>query len=154
MGLISVVHGPNLNLLGRREPEVYGTTTLAEIDALAVAEGEGLGHEVETFQSNAEGALIDRVQSCLDRADALVINAGGYTHTSVALRDAVAALGPDFPAIEVHLSIPGAREPLRHVSLLTDVVRGRIEGFGSLSYLLAIRAASALLAGRGQLRHQ
>ena len=119
-----------------------------------LAEAKSLGHDVETYQSNSEGALVDRVQSCLDRADALVINAAGYTHTSVALRDAVAALGPDFVSIEVHLSIPGAREALRHTSVLVDVVRGRIEGFGSLSYLLAIRAASALLAARGQLRHQ
>jgi 3-dehydroquinate dehydratase-2 len=152
--LVSVIHGPNLNLLGVREPEVYGTDTLAMIDQALVQLGQELGVEVETFQSNLEGALVDRVQSCLGRADAVLINAGGYTHTSVALRDAVAALKGRAVAIEVHLSIPEAREPFRHVSLLAGAVAGRVEGFGRLSYLLALRAASELIGARGNARNQ
>lgn len=155
MSLISVIHGPNLNLLGGREPEIYGTTTLPEIDAALVALGAELGHSVETYQSNHEGELVDRIQACRDRAAAVLLNAGGYTHTSVALRDAVASLPGGLPVIEVHLSLPEAREPFRQVNLLAGVVRGRVAGFGPLSYLLALRAASALIAPRGeQLRDQ
>lgn len=145
--LIAVVHGPNLNLLGEREPHVYGTTTLAEIDASVVALGAELGVDVECFQSNHEGALIDHLQGLRRRAAAVLLNAGGYTHTSVALRDAVAALGA--PCIEVHLSVPEAREAFRHHSLIAGVARGRVEGFGGLSYLLALRAAVELIAPRG-----
>jgi 3-dehydroquinate dehydratase-2 len=148
MGLISIVHGPNLNLLGTREVEVYGTATLAEIDQSLVADAATMGHRVETFQSNVEGLLVDRIQAARGHADALILNAAGYTHTSVAIRDAIAALRP-IPTIEVHLSIPAAREPFRHESLLAGVVSGRIEGFGALSYLLALRAATALIARRG-----
>lgn len=148
--LVSVIHGPNLNLLGTREPEIYGRDTLADIDR-ALAELAGtLGLAVESFQSSSEGALIDRIHEARPSAAALILNAGGYTHTSVAIRDAVSAIKP-IPTIEVHLSIPGAREEFRHKSLLEGVVRGRIEGFGALSYLLALRAASALIAPRGQL---
>lgn len=154
MALVSVIHGPNLNLLGTREVEVYGTTTLAEIDQALTARGQALGLAVETFQSNLEGALVDRVQSCLGRAQAVLINAGGYTHTSVALRDAVAALRGRAPVIEVHLSIPEARENFRQVSLLAGVVAGRIEGLGALSYLLALQAASELIGARGNARNQ
>jgi 3-dehydroquinate dehydratase II len=149
VGLISVIHGPNLNLLGVREPEIYGRTTLAEIDAALLAEAGRLGVQLETFQSNHEGAMIDRIQSLIGRADALIINAGGYTHTSVAIRDAVSALAPKIPTIEVHLSNPSARETFRHQSFLAGVVRGRIEGFGPRSYLLALKAASELIAARG-----
>jgi 3-dehydroquinate dehydratase-2 len=148
MGLISVLHGPNLNLLGTREVEIYGTATLAEIDHSLVANAASMGHCVETFQSNVEGVLVDRLQAARGRADAVILNAAGYTHTSVAIRDAVAALRP-VPTIEVHLSIPAAREAFRHESLLAGVVAGRIEGFGALSYLLALRAATALIARRG-----
>ena len=149
MPLISVIHGPNLNLLGLREPEIYGTQTLAEIDHEIVELGRELGLDVEHFQSNHEGALIDRIQSCAGRADAVLLNAGGFTHTSVALRDAVAFLS--IPVVEVHLSIPEAREDFRQKSLLSSVVSGRVEGFRGLSYLLALRAASALIARRGEL---
>lgn len=152
MSLVSVIHGPNLNLLGTREPEIYGRATLAEIDRELVSLGATLGVLVETFQSNVEGLLVDRIQSLIGRADALILNAGGYTHTSVAIRDAVAAIAPKIPAIEVHLSVPEAREPFRHASLLAGVVKGRIEGFGARSYLLALRAASELIASpRGGL---
>jgi 3-dehydroquinate dehydratase-2 len=147
--LISVIHGPNLNLLGTREPEIYGSDTLADIDGSLTLTAVALGHQLETFQSNSEGALIDRIQACRGRSAALIINAGGYTHTSVAIRDAVAALRPGIPAIEVHLSNTAARESFRHVSLLGGVVSGRIEGFGATSYLLALRAATALIARRG-----
>jgi 3-dehydroquinate dehydratase-2 len=147
--LISVVHGPNLNLLGTREPEIYGRDTLDDIDRSLVASAAALGHEVECFQSNHEGALIDRIQSCRGRAAVLILNGGGFSHTSVALRDAVQSVRAEVPTIEVHLSIPEARESFRHVSLLAGVVAGRIEGFGALSYLLALRAATALIARRG-----
>lgn len=149
--LASVIHGPNLNLLGSREPEVYGTRTLEEIDRALKTLGRELGIRVESFQSNSEGALVDRIQACRGRAGAVILNAGGYTHTSVAIRDAVAALLPEVPTIEVHLSNPSAREGFRRTSLLADVVRGRIEGLGEMSYLLALRAASALIAPRGEL---
>lgn len=137
---IDVLHGPNLNLLGRREPHIYGATTLAEIDARLVALGAALGATVTTFQSNHEGALIDRIQAALTTdasADAFLLNPAGYTHTSVALRDALLAAGRPF--VEVHLSNPDAREPFRHTSLLADVALGRVAGFGAMSYELALR---------------
>ncbi len=151
MALISVIHGPNLNLLGTREPEIYGTQTLVDIDDGLIEEGTRLGVEVETFQSNHEGAIVDRIQSLIGRANALILNAAAYTHTSIAIRDAVAAIAPQIPTVEVHLSIPGAREAFRHHSHLEGVVSGRIEGFGGLSYLLALKAVSTLLARRGEL---
>jgi len=147
--LIGVVHGPNLNLLGTREPAIYGRQTLLEIDAELAAAAALLGHTVECAQSNVEGVLVDRIQGLMGRAAVLILNAGGYTHTSVAIRDAVAAVAASLPTIEVHLSIPEARESFRQTSLLAGVVRGRIEGFGALSYLLALRAASDLIARRG-----
>lgn len=153
--LVGVLHGPNLNLLGTREVSVYGATTLAEIDASLVRLGAELGLEVTCAQSNVEGVLVDHVQALRGRAAVLLLNAGGYTHTSVALRDAVAGVSAELPTIEVHLTVPEARESFRHTSLLAGVVRGRIEGFGPLSYLLALRAASDLIAARGeQLRDQ
>ncbi len=154
MARVVVLHGPNLNLLGIREPAIYGRATLAEIDAALVTLGAELGLEVDCSQTNHEGVLVDRVQACRGAAGALLLNAGGLTHTSVALRDAVAAVGDTLPVIEVHLSVPEAREHFRHVSLLAGVVRGRVEGFGALSYLLALRAASALIAPRGTDRDQ
>lgn len=151
MALISVIHGPNLNLLGTREPDIYGTQTLVDIDDGLIEEGARLGVEVETFQSNHEGAIVDRIQSLIGRANALILNAAAYTHSSIAIRDAVAAMAPQIPTVEVHLSIPGAREAFRHHSHLEGVVSGRIEGFGGLSYLLALKAVSTLLARRGEL---
>lgn len=152
---VLVLHGPNLNLLGRREPDVYGTTSLEEIDQMLQEKAEQWGLAVHAEQSNHEGALIDAVQSAPDRARCVVLNAGGFTHTSVALRDAVAAVEPQLPVIEVHLSIPEARESFRRKNLLSGVVSGRIEGFGAFSYVLALRAASALIRARGvDLRDQ
>jgi 3-dehydroquinate dehydratase II len=148
---VLVLHGPNLNLLGTREPEIYGTDTLDDIDEALMEMGQKLGIQVVTFQSNHEGELIDQIQGARGRVQAILLNAAGYTHTSVALRDAVLAVQPDVFTIEVHLSNPSAREDFRRKNLLEDIVRGRIAGFGGLSYLLALRAASALLAPRGEL---
>jgi 3-dehydroquinate dehydratase-2 len=140
---VLVLHGPNLNLLGTREPQIYGKTTLAEIDADLVALGEQLGVAVESFQSNHEGALIDRIQAARGEARALIVNAGGFTHTSVALRDALAAVG--LPVIEVHLSNLAAREEFRHRSLLAPVCAGQITGLGAFGYRLALEAAVHLV---------
>lgn len=154
MSQVLVLHGPNLDLLGTREPEIYGRQTLAEVDARIRAEADALGLEVTIHQSNHEGALIEHVHAAMRDGRAIVINAAGYTHTSVALRDAVAAAADRVDVIEVHLSVPEAREAFRHRSLLADVVHGRIEGFGGLSYVLALRAASALSGARGDDRDE
>jgi 3-dehydroquinate dehydratase-2 len=143
MARVLCLHGPNLNLLGQREPQHYGVSTLTEIDASLVALGRELGVQVECRQSNHEGALIDWIQQARGQFDALVFNPGGYTHTSVALRDAVAASG--LPCVEVHLSNVYKREAFRHVSLLADVCVGRVVGFGPQSYALGLRAAVGLL---------
>jgi len=140
---ILVIHGPNLNLLGEREPEIYGRTTLVEIDNRLRELGGELGVSVETFQSNSEGAIVDRIQDARGKVGALLINPAGYTHTSVAIRDAVQALA--VPVIEVHLSNVYRREPFRHHSMIADVAHGRIMGFGADSYMLALRAAARLV---------
>jgi 3-dehydroquinate dehydratase-2 len=140
---VVVIHGPNLNLLGTREPHIYGHTTLADIDQDLRRAGEDLGVAVECFQSNSEGALIDRVHEARQQAQALIINAGGYTHTSVALRDALAAVG--LPVIEVHLTNLAAREEFRHRSLLAPVCIGQITGLGGLGYRLALEAAAHVI---------
>ena len=145
---IAAVHGPNLNLLGRREPELYGSTTLADVDAALVSLGSELGAEVVTFQSNSEGGLVDHVQQTAAAVDGFLVNAGAYTHTSVALRDAL--IGVERPFVEVHLSNVFAREPFRHHSYLGDRAIGLVAGFGADSYLLALRAlVSHLRRGRG-----
>lgn len=140
---VLVAHGPNLNTLGAREPAIYGRTTLAEINDRLIARGRELGAEVVAFQSNHEGALIDFLQAEAPAAHALIINAGGLTHTSVSLRDAVAGCG--LPAVEVHLSQIAAREPFRHTSLIAPVCRGQITGLGWRGYLYALEALVALL---------
>lgn len=141
--LVLVLHGPNLNLLGTREPHIYGRDTLDDVNAALLAQGEAAGVQVVAHQSNHEGVLIDLVQQARGTAAAIVINAGGYTHTSVALRDALAAC--ELPVIEVHLSNLAKREDFRHRSLLTAVVVGQIAGFGALSYRLGLQAAIELI---------
>jgi 3-dehydroquinate dehydratase-2 len=135
---ILVLHGPNLNLLGRREPEIYGTTTLAQIDARLAELARLRGVQLETFQSNHEGALIDRLHAAMDTCDGVVINPGGLTHTSVALRDAIASIG--LPTIEVHLSNVHQREAFRRRSFVADVAVAQISGLGSRGYELALDA--------------
>lgn len=146
MAKLLVLHGPNLNLLGTREPEVYGRTTLADIDAALAAHAAQAGHVLESFQSNAEHALVERVQAARGDGTAFIlINPAAFTHTSVALRDALAAV--DIPYIEVHLSNPHAREPFRRHSYFSDRAVGVVCGFGADSYRFALEAALARLPG-------
>jgi 3-dehydroquinate dehydratase-2 len=135
---ILVLHGPNLNLLGSREPELYGTISLQEINARLHSHAAERGAELHVWQSNCEGVLIDGIQEETEWADGLLMNAGAYSHTSIALRDAVAAAG--LPAVEVHLSNVYAREPFRHASLIAPVCVGQISGFGWRSYILGLSA--------------
>ena len=142
-GTVFVLNGPNLNLLGSREPEVYGSETLDDIAAMLTARGGELGVALDIRQSNHEGHLIDWLhEAAATGARAVILNAGGYTHTSVALRDAVAAI--PVPVIEVHLSDPLRREPFRHTNLLVDVCMQSITGLGAQGYILALDAAAAL----------
>ena len=138
MARFLVLHGPNLNLLGTREPEIYGHATLADIDADLTARATAAGHALSTFQSNAEHALVERIQAARGEVDFILINPAAFTHTSVAVRDALAAVG--IPFIEVHLSNPHAREPFRHTSYFTDLAVGIVAGFGALGYGLALAA--------------
>lgn len=135
---ILILHGPNLNLLGAREPDVYGSMTLDDINARLIELGKELGAEVRCLQSNREGALIDALHDARIWASGVVFNPGGFTHTSVALRDAISAI--QIPVIEVHISNVYAREEFRHASLISAVCKGKIAGFGWKSYALALRA--------------
>lgn len=144
---IAVVHGPNLNLLGRREPAVYGSATLEQIDRAVAELADELGLSVRSFQSNSEGALVDHVHEVADEVDGFLVNAGAYTHTSIALRDALVGVG--LPFVEVHLSNVHAREPFRHRSVLADRALGVVAGFGPTSYLLALRGLVSHLRDAG-----
>ena len=137
---IYVLNGPNLNLLGSREPEIYGRASLGDIEKACAERAAQLGRGVVFRQSNVEGELVNWLQEARDKACAVVLNAGGYTHTSVAIHDAIKAIG--IPVIETHLSNPAAREDFRHVSLVGKAARGVIAGFGATSYLLAVEAAA------------
>jgi len=136
---VLVIHGPNLNLLGKREPDIYGAVTLEEINSHLALLARELGTDITFFQSNHEGELVQKIQDAMGTCQALVINPGAYTHTSVALRDAIASTG--IPAVEVHLSNIYRREEFRHHSYISGVALGQITGFGVESYLLGLRAA-------------
>ena len=140
---VVVIHGPNLNFLGRREPALYGSTTLAEIDAELAATGRRLDLAVETFQSNHEGAIVEKIQRSAGRCGGLIINPAAYTHTSVAIRDALLLL--EVPVIEVHISNVSAREPFRRKSLIADIVTARLAGFGARGYRMALEALAHMI---------
>jgi 3-dehydroquinate dehydratase-2 len=140
---ILVLNGPNLNLLGKRQPEIYGHATLEEIEQRVRALGRELGVEVDFRQSNIEGELVTWIQQAMGKFGAILINPAAYTHTSLALRDAISAVG--IPVVEIHLSNIHKREPFRHHSLIAEVAVGQIAGFGLQSYLIGLRAAVAQL---------
>jgi len=140
---VLVIHGPNLNMLGQREPDMYGRMTLADIDGGLVEQGKRLDIAVETFQSNHEGNIVDKIQAA-GIYDGLIINPAAYTHTSVAIRDALLLL--QIPIIEVHLSNINKREPFRHTSFVADVVTARIAGLGAHGYVLALEAMARMLS--------
>jgi 3-dehydroquinate dehydratase-2 len=143
---ILVIHGPNLNMLGRREPTWYGSATLEEIDQEIKEAAQGCGLLAETFQSNYEGAIIEKIHEAMDACDGLIINPAAFTHTSVAIRDALLML--DIPIIEVHLSNIYQRESFRHISFVSDVVTARIAGFGKDGYVMAVRAVADMVKER------
>ncbi|MDX9957752.1 MAG: type II 3-dehydroquinate dehydratase [Clostridia bacterium] len=143
-GRISIVHGPNLNLLGMREPGIYGVKTLDQINAELVAEASRFGVALDFFQANSEGAIVDHLHSCMGRVDGVVINAAAYTHYSIAIRDAIAAI--KLPVVEVHLSNIHKREEFRHVSVIAPVCAGQISGFGPHSYVLGLLALLKILS--------
>lgn len=146
--IISILNGPNLNMLGTRQPELYGTETLADIEAACRTHGASLGLSVEFSQTNMEGELVTRIQQCRGRAAGIVINAGAYTHTSVAILDAL--LAAEVPAIEVHLSNIHQRDSFRHHSYVAKAAKGMICGLGSHGYILALDALARLIKGNAE----
>jgi 3-dehydroquinate dehydratase II len=144
---VAVVHGPNLNLLGNRETGIYGVKTLDQINDEIAAEASRLGIDLDFFQANSEGAIVDHLHSCMGRVDGVVINAAAYTHYSIAIRDAIAAI--KLPVVEVHLSNIHKREEFRHVSVIAPVCVGQIAGFGSHSYVLGLLALVKILGVPG-----
>ena len=140
---VLIIHGPNLNLLGIREPEIYGRTTLSDINSSLEELGNRLGLAVETFQSNHEGAIVDKIQQAVSEQNGLIINPAAYTHTSIAIRDALAVL--DIPIIEIHISNIYKREPFRHQSLISGVVTAQIKGFGAQGYFMALEALAKMI---------
>ena len=145
MTKILILNGPNLNLLGTRQPEVYGSTTLADVEDMCRAHAAKVGAEVSFYQSNIEGALIDAIHAAKGTQDGLILNAGAYTHTSIALMDAVFSV--ELPMVEVHLSNVHAREEFRHVSYISKAAIGQLCGFGAQGYLFAIDALVSRLTG-------
>ncbi len=143
---VLVIHGPNLNMLGKREPELYGKTTLDEINASLEKLGQRLGLAVEAFQSNHEGAIVDRIQDAAVTQNGLIINPAAYTHTSIAIRDALLLL--HIPVIEIHISNIYKREPFRHKSVISDVVTAQIAGFGVRGYSMALEALAKMIQKR------
>ena len=143
MGIILLLHGPNLNLLGQREPEIYGTATLDEYVTSVRQVATTAGHTLEDFQSNHEGQLVDAIHAARGRVDAIIINAGAFTHYAWSLHDALATFSG--PVVEVHISNPNAREPWRHTSVIAPVANGTIAGLGLLGYELAVTAVARLL---------
>ena len=145
---ILVINGPNLNLLGEREPGVYGNDSLQEIQSEIIAETKALNVDVEFYQSNHEGGIIDALHNAMDDADGVVLNAGAYTHYSYAIRDAIKAI--KIPVVEVHMSNVDSREEFRHISVIAPVCKGSIAGFGKFSYILGIRAVVNLLTEKNE----
>ena len=140
---VLVIHGPNLNMLGQREPEIYGNQTLDQINEQLLKLGQELGLVLETFQSNHEGEIVTKIQQAAGSCDGVLINPAAYTHTSIALRDALSLL--DIPVVEIHLSNINKRESFRHKSLIADIVVARIAGFGARGYLLALQGLADLV---------
>ena len=142
---VLVLNGPNLNLLGSREPDIYGRDTLKSVNAALKEQGKALGITVDAFQSNHEGVLVEKIQASIGVQDGLIINPAAYTHTSVAIRDALLMLSPEIPIIEIHLSNIYKRESFRHRSMIADVVTGQICGLGVSGYTLALTALAQLM---------
>ncbi len=140
---VLVIHGPNLNMLGKREPDIYGTSTLDDINADLTLQGERLGLRVDTFQSNHEGAIVDTIQAAVGCYQGVVINPAAFTHTSVAIRDALLLL--KVPVVEIHLSNIYKRETFRHKSMIADIATGQITGMGVFGYTLALQAVAQLV---------
>ncbi len=140
---ILVIHGPNLNMLGTREPDVYGNQTLEEIDTALRAQADSLEIQIETFQSNHEGDIVDKIQQAHDSFDGIIINPAAYTHTSIAIRDALSLL--NIPVVEIHISNIYRREPFRHTSMISARVTAQISGFGPHGYMLALEGLAQLL---------